>query len=51
MYTINESTARIAHEMRSFSDYQPGSATAGYTAQVFQSTSSVWRTTVVYYFA
>ena len=34
MYTINESTARIAHEMRSFSDYQPGSATAGYTAQV-----------------
>ena len=34
MYTINESTARIAHEMRSFSDYQPGSATAEYTAQV-----------------
>lgn len=34
MYTINESTARIAHEMRSFSDYQPGSATASYTAQV-----------------
>jgi hypothetical protein len=34
MYTINESTARIAHEMRSFSDYQPGSATAGYNAQV-----------------
>ncbi len=34
MYAINESTARIAHEMRSFSDYQPGSATASYTAQV-----------------
>lgn len=34
MYTINESTARIAHEMRSFSDYQPGSATASYNAQV-----------------
>lgn len=34
MYTINESTARIAHEMRSFSDYRPGSATAEYTAQV-----------------
>lgn len=34
MYTINESTARIAHEMRSFSDYRPGSATASYTAQV-----------------
>lgn len=34
MYTINESTARIAHEMRSFSDYQPGSATAEYNAQV-----------------
>ena len=34
MYTINESTARIAHEMRSFCDYQPGSATAEYTAQV-----------------
>lgn len=34
MYTINESTARIAHEMRSFSDYQPGSATAGYNARV-----------------
>lgn len=34
MYTINEDTARRAHEMRSFSDYQPGSATAGYNAQV-----------------
>lgn len=34
MYTINESTARIAHEMRSFSSYQPGSATASYNAQV-----------------
>ena len=34
MYTINESTARIAHEMRSFSDYQPGSATASYNARV-----------------
>lgn len=34
MYTINEDTARRAHEMRSFSDYQPGSATASYTAQV-----------------
>ena len=34
MYTINENTARIAHEMCSFSDYQPGSATASYNAQV-----------------
>lgn len=34
MYTINEDTARLAHEMCSFSDYQPGSATASYNAQV-----------------
>ena len=33
-YTINESTARLSHEMRSFSDYEKGSATAGYNADV-----------------
>jgi len=26
-YTINESTARLSHEMRSWSDYHAGSAT------------------------
>lgn len=34
MSVINENAARIAHEMTSFSDYKPGSATAGYNAQV-----------------
>lgn len=34
MYTINEDTARLAHEMCSLRDYQPGSATAEYNAQV-----------------
>jgi len=33
-YTINESAARLSHEMRSFSDYEKGSATAGYNADV-----------------
>ena len=33
-YTINETTARRAHEMRSFSDYRQGSETAGYNASV-----------------
>lgn len=33
-YPINEDAARQAKEMNSFSDYQPGSATAGYQAMV-----------------
>lgn len=33
-YTINESAARLSHEMRSFDDYEKGSATAGYNADV-----------------
>ena len=33
-YTINESAARLSHEMRSFSDYKKDSATAGYNADV-----------------
>ena len=35
-YTINESTARLSHEMRSWSDYHAGSATREYEAQVAQ---------------
>lgn len=30
---INESTARLAKQMRSFDDYKEGSATASYNAQ------------------
>lgn len=33
-YDINESTARVAKEINSFSGYTPGSATAGYRATV-----------------
>lgn len=33
-YSINETTARRAHDLMSFSDYKPGSATAEYNAQV-----------------
>ena len=33
-YPINEETARRAHEMMSFSDYQQGSTTASYRAEV-----------------
>lgn len=29
-YTINEEMARLAHQMNSYSDYKPGSATAAY---------------------
>lgn len=35
-YTINESTARLSHEMRSWNDYDKGSATREYEAQVAQ---------------
>ena len=35
-YTINESTARLSHEMRSWSDYNKGSATREYESQVAQ---------------
>ena len=33
-FSINESAARTAHSMMSFSDYKEGSKTAGYKAQV-----------------
>ena len=33
-YPINEEAAKRAKDMNSFSDYQPGSATAGYRAMV-----------------
>lgn len=33
-YTINESAAKTAHNMMSFSDYEEGSKTAGYKAMV-----------------
>lgn len=33
-YTINEEVARVAHNMRSLSDYKEGSTTASYRAQV-----------------
>ena len=32
-YPINEEAAKRAKDMNSFSDYQPGSATAGYRAR------------------
>jgi hypothetical protein len=35
-YTINENTARLSHEMRSWNDYDNGSATREYEAQVAQ---------------
>lgn len=35
-YTINENTARLSHEMRSWNDYDKGSATREYEAQVAQ---------------
>ena len=33
-YPINEEAAKRAKDMNSFSDYQPGSATASYRAMV-----------------
>lgn len=35
-YPINEEAAKRAKDMNSFSDYQPGSATAGYRAMVMK---------------
>lgn len=35
-YTINENTARLSHEMRSWNDYDNGSATREYESQVAQ---------------
>lgn len=32
-YTIDEASAKLAHDYRSFSDYKPGSASADYAAQ------------------
>ena len=40
-YTINEDTARRANDLRSFSDYKPGSATAGYRAQVAEAADTL----------
>ena len=42
-YQINEGTARAAHEMMSFSDYQPDSATAEYRAAVDKAAALVER--------
>lgn len=42
-YTINESTARLSHEMRSFDDYEKGSATAGYNADVAEAAAILER--------
>lgn len=42
-YTINEDTARRANDLRSFSDYKPGSATAGYRAQVAEAADTLKR--------
>ena len=42
-YQINEGTARAAHDMMSFSDYQPGSATAEYRAAVDKAAALVER--------
>ena len=42
-YTINEDTARRANDLRSFSDYKPGSATAGYRAQVAEAAETLKR--------
>lgn len=38
-YMINEESARRAKMMNSFSDYEPGSATASYNAQVAEATA------------
>lgn len=51
-YEIDENTARRAHEMMSFSDYQPGSATKEYRAAVDKASALVERrkaTTSPYY--
>ena len=40
-YPINESTARLAHEMMFMSDYKPGSATEEYRASVDKATALV----------
>lgn len=40
-YTVNETTARHAKEMSSFSDYVPGSATAEYRAAVDEAAALV----------
>ena len=42
-YTINESAARLSHEMRSFDDYEKGSATAGYNADVAEAAAILER--------
>lgn len=42
-YSINESTARTAKEINSFSDYKPGSATAEYRAEVDEAAALVER--------
>ena len=42
-YPINEDTARRANDLRSFSDYKPGSATAGYRAQVAEAADTLKR--------
>ena len=42
-YEINENTARAAHDMMSFRDYQPGSATAEYRAAVDRAAALVER--------
>ena len=42
-YTINENTARLSHEMRSFDDYEKGSATAGYNADVAEAAAILER--------
>lgn len=42
-YTINEDTARRANDLRSFSDYKPGSATACYRAQVAEAADTLKR--------
>lgn len=47
-YEINETTARRAKEMSSFSDYTPGSTTAAYRAQVDEATALAARKTQQY---
>ena len=42
-YPINEEAAKRAKDMNSFSDYQPGSATAGYRAMVDEAYAAVER--------
>ena len=42
-YTINEDAARRANDLRSISDYKPGSATAGYRAQVAEAADTLKR--------